>query len=542
MKRILLYTLMAMVLAFTQCKKGEIPTSNEGAFITLTAGYGGDRTAFSPETGAFVWSSGVTEYVYIGGNQHEACLGVLSGTGTGTSNMTFSGTLTTTPNEGETLHFFYLGKGKDGSAVSTLDFSNQEGTLADVTNYHVAIGDGCYSSGTVNYATTLNMAMSIAYFDVNGFKNINETAETVYLHGDNVYSKASVNYQNGTIVGSTKGFLNLGTANSNKYVALIPSVETATDLKFESNSKTGSMTFNRGIRAGKYYVNNSEALTVTANALPEGATSGLFSVSATEMVRFSKGNLQYIGSAATPYWKFAENQWDCFRQTTGQSNSNTSPNIDRDLFCWGTSSYNHGAVYYQPYQINGSNSYYYPYGNKTGNLYDYSGNADWGYNAISNGGNEENRWRTPNSSEFYCILRGRTTISGSRFVLAKVANTNGLIVFPDDWDNAFYAFININEVWNEADFEDNIISEADWNNIMAVNGAVFLPAAGRFGGFGPQAGEYWESDFNKTEYGLYFANALHFQPFADTDPRTKNIDVWYASVYQCGYAVRLVLK
>ena len=542
MKQAILFVLVALVLALTQCKKTETPTSDNGIYITLVAGYEEGRTAFAPETGAFVWSSGATEYIYVGGNQHETCLGTLSGMGTGTATMTFSGTLTTTPNDGETLHFFYLGKGRDGSAVSTLDFSNQEGTLANVTNYHIAIGDGSYSSGNISYATTLNMAMSIAYFDVSGFKNVNEASETVYLHGDQVYSKATVNYQNGTIAGSTKGYLNMGIANDGKYVALIPSTTMQTTLKFDSNSKTGEMTFNRGIQAGKYYVNGSEALTVIANALPEGATPGLFSVSATNMTRFSKGNLQYIGSATTPYWKFADHQWDCFRMTTGQSNDNTSPNIDRDIFCWGTSGYNHGAVYYQPYQINGTNSCYYPYGNMTGNLYDYPGNADWGYNAIINGGNEENKWRTPKSSDFNCVLNGRTTVSGSRFVLANVANTNGLIIFPDDWDNTIFAFNNINKVRGDAYYQDNTVSEEDWFNIMEANGAVFLPAAGRTGGFNDQKGNYWESNFNKVEYGYYFANAMHFQSFEDTEPPTKNIDVWYATVYQGGYSVRLILN
>ena len=114
-------------------------------------------------------------------------------------------------------------------------------------------------------------------------------------------------------------------------------------------------------------------------------------------VHFSQGNLQYIGSAPTPYWKFADHQWDCFRSTTGQSNNNTSPTIDRDLFAWGTSGYDHGAVYYQPYNINGSNNCYYAYGNKRANLYDQTGKADWGYNAISNGGNIEHLWRHPDS-------------------------------------------------------------------------------------------------------------------------------------------------
>lgn len=540
-KLVFIVAALILTISFSQCKKTETPAMDEGVHIALIAGceQDGGRTAFYPADGSFVWTNGATEYIYVGGSEHTGCIGVLSGTGTGTNNMTFEGALTTTPNEGETLHFFYLGKGRDGSAVSTLDFSTQDGTLTNVTNNHIAMGDGTYNSGTINYATTLNMKMAIAYFDMSGFVNSNNASETVYLHGDNVYSKATINYQTGEITGSTKGYINFGTANSGKYVALIPSVQTATVLKFDSNSKMGEMTFNRGIQAGKYYVNGGEALLVTANVLMEGTAPGLFSVSATKMVRFSKGNLQYIGSASTPYWKFADNQWDCFRQTTGQNN-NTSPSIDRDVFSYGTSGYNHGAVYYQPYQINGSNGYYYPYGNRTGNLYDYPGNADWGYNAIINGGNEENRWYTPTSMNFTYMLKSRATVSESRYVLAIVAGTEGLIIFPDSWNNEIFGFVNINAI-RDAYFEDNVVSEVDWINILEPNGAVFLPAADRIGGFGGgHAGEYWESNFNKVEYNLSFANALHFQSFGDTEPPTYTINTQYASVFQCGYAVRLV--
>ena len=488
MKRLtLVFALMALTLAFTHCKK-EQPATDEGVRITLTAGYGGDRTAFTPSTGAFVWSDGVTEYIYVGGSNHEACLGVLSGTGTGTGSMTFSGTLTTTPDEGETLHFFYLGKGRDGSAVSTLDFSNQDGTLENVTNYHIAVGDGSYTSGTVNYATTLEMKMAIAYFDVSGFQNASNTAETVYLHGDEVYTTATVDYTTGTITGTTKGYINMGTATAGKYVALIPSVETATTLKFDSDSKTGSMRFVNGIRAGKYYVNGTEALSVTANALLEGTIPGLFSVSATKMVRFSKGNLQYIGSAATPYWKFADNQW-IYLGKNGQGSD--AANVDRDLFGWGTSGYNHNSAAYQPWSTSTNNWDYYAYGNYSLDLYYGTGKADWGYNAILNGGDKENNgWHTLTYNEWDCVFSTRTG-ADSKKGHGNVNGVNGLILLPDEWTlPEGLNFTSGNSNWV------NVYNAEQWAQ-MEANGAVFLPAAGvRYGtginNVGVQ-GIYWSS-------------------------------------------------
>ena len=98
-----------------------------------------------------------------------------------------------------------------------------------------------------------------------------------------------------------------------------------------------------------------------AQTISQGAVSGhAFTVNADgDQVLFSQGNLQYIGSASTPYWKFAEHQWDCLGTTTGQNSSDE--NVDRDLFGWGTSGYDHGAVCYQPWSTSQTNSDYFPY-------------------------------------------------------------------------------------------------------------------------------------------------------------------------------------
>ena len=466
-KLTLILAALTLTLGLSQCKKTETPTTDEGVFITLTAGYGnGAKTDFTPATGSFVWTEDATEYIYVGGSNHTGCLGVLSGTGTGTGSMTFSGTLTKTPNEGETLHFFYLGKGKNGSAVSTLDFSNQSGTLESLTNYHIAVGDGSYSNSTVNYATTLRMAVSFAYFDVSGFKNANETTETVCLHGDEVYSTATVNYQTGTITGSTKGNINLGTASSGKYGALIPSVSTETTVSFDSNSKWGALKFMRGIQAGRYYSNSGAALTVMAGTLLEGTVPGLFFVSDTTMVRFSNGNLQYIGSAATPYWKFADNQLE-WLGNNGQDGPATD--VDRDLFGWGT----------------GQNPT-----NVSTVIGEYDVFVDWGNNAIDNGGNNPGLWKTLTGDEWYYVFFNRL---GVNFAKAQVNSVNGVIILPDGWDSSIYELDSTN--LRDASYSSNIITEADWRDNIESNGAVFLPAAGRRvnSALNNERGYYWSS-------------------------------------------------
>lgn len=77
-------------------------------------------------------------------------------------------------------------------------------------------------------------------------------------------------------------------------------------------------------------------------SVPMGAVDGLFSVSATKKVYFSKGNLQY--QASTNTWRFATNQWD--RIGSGNSSISSSYSGWIDLFGWGTSGYNHGATCY----------------------------------------------------------------------------------------------------------------------------------------------------------------------------------------------------
>ena len=89
---------------------------------------------------------------------------------------------------------------------------------------------------------------------------------------------------------------------------------------------------------------------IAQESAPTGAINGLFSVSASQQVYFSQGNLQY--KASTNTWKFAENQWDMI----GSENSNISENYVGwiYLFGWGTSGWNSGNTYYHPWDSNTS--------------------------------------------------------------------------------------------------------------------------------------------------------------------------------------------
>lgn len=228
--------------------------------------------------------------------------------------------------------------------------------------------------------------------------------------------------------------------------------------------------------------------------IPEGAINGLFTINANgDQVYFSQGNLQY--QASTNTWRFAEHQWDFVGGAEGGYNYGTvyengvicdnalissTYNGWIDLFGWGTSGYNHGAVCYQPWS---SDDYPYTnynvYGDYIYNLYDQTGKADWGFNAISNGGMAENSWRTLKPDEWDHILNTRITTSSIRYVKAYINipySVNGLVILPDDWDESYYTLVSPNT--SNADYTTNCISQTDWTNIFEAHGAVFLPAAG----------------------------------------------------------------
>ena len=247
--------------------------------------------------------------------------------------------------------------------------------------------------------------------------------------------------------------------------------------------------------------------TVSLTTLSDGILGGIFSVSANTRVRFSQGNLQYIGSASTPYWKFADHQWEYLGENGQGSSSSTA---DRDLFGWGTSGYNHGAVCYQPWSTSTNNSDYFAYGNASYSLFYNTGKADWGYNAIVNGGNQTNQWRTLTAAEWQYVFNTRSTASGIRYAKAKVNYVNGVILLPDYWTSDIYSLSNTNN--SSASFSSNIINASVWD-VLESSGAVFLPAAGYRDGTWTEEfesyGRYWSASCNDSSYAyfVYFGDS-----------------------------------
>lgn len=264
-------------------------------------------------------------------------------------------------------------------------------------------------------------------------------------------------------------------------------------------------------------------------SVPEGAINGLFSVGGGQQVYFSQGNLQYCKSSNT--WSFMENQYDVVGYSWQSVGDDYAYQDVISLFGWGTSGYNHGATCYQPWSTSENDGSYYAYGNPSSNLFDQTGKADWGYNAISNGGGVENDgWRTLTAQEWNYILNNRMTESGLRFALASVMGVGGMMLFPDDWDLSVYSPNNMNE---NGSFSSNVVSDGQWRDLEQL-GVVFLPVAGFREGGSVQCfdGRYWSSS---RMGGNGYISVSYYLAFTD-----GSVDPFSNYSISSGLSVRLV--
>ncbi len=246
-----------------------------------------------------------------------------------------------------------------------------------------------------------------------------------------------------------------------------------------------------------------------------GELNGLFTINASgDKVQFSQGNLQYFCSTSAPEWRFAEHQYDYVSFDISAYAANSEKWID--LFAHGTSGYNNEQANYQPYVVGeASNTYY------QGNL---TGNADWGYNAISNGGNTENiGWRTLTRDEWLYVFSGRSN-AASKYGHGSINGTNGMILLPDSWTLPDgLSFTSGNSAWT------NSYTLEQWS-LMENAGAVFLPASGSCNSAGIP------SESTQNQNGFYRASTAAYYMYFGQSVLQNCV----MSFYEYGDAVRLV--
>ena len=239
--------------------------------------------------------------------------------------------------------------------------------------------------------------------------------------------------------------------------------------------------------------------------LPAGGIDGLFSVSATKKVYFSKGNLQATYKNSSWTWSFADHQYDAFGEAAANTlidgDGTVSANGSVDLFGWvGDSS---DFI---------DNMALFGISNSTTNS-NYAGGAlnDWGTNAISNGGNVANYgWRTLTKDEWKYVLTTRAG-ADSKKGAATVNNVAGWILLPDAWTLPAGANFTAGCA---SGYTTNSYNAGQWA-VMESAGAVFLPVTGRRTDLGVQwldEGYYWSATVSseQTAYNAKFTESSFF--------------------------------
>ena len=258
---------------------------------------------------------------------------------------------------------------------------------------------------------------------------------------------------------------------------------------------TKTVTANHNVNIQRSKITTITLLDNNLTFVPDaGVLPGLFAIDAAgHQVRFSQGNLQYTTLGV---WRFAPDQYKCIA-SDNEFISDVYPKWI-DLFGWGTG--NNPTLASTDYR-------------------DYSDFVDWGSNAIINGGNVTNRWRTLTKDEWTYLFFTRSntalgTTDNARYVKAKVNDVQGIILFPNGYnhptDLSIPQYINntSGSGWNA-----NNYTLAQWSEMEAA-GAVFFPLTGYRAGtecrYPNLYGMYWSSTPDVTRYSHCLSFASHF--------------------------------
>ncbi len=458
-KSITLIVALAMILGMSQCKKKiETVTANEmdgGVFITLDLN-GGEKHIVNPATGTVDYTDGDVIYV---GNDGKYC-----GTLTRTDGQ-FSGTIYPTSTD-DYLHFYFVG----GSTPSaTPEAGTTESFTVNISDQSSNLPVLSYAKSTILYTEGVTAYES---FLLNKCALVNITlteGTTNAVTINNMLTVATIDFATpGITPAATTGNITLySVSTTSKWAILLPTAATNTNVTIGGNDYDVTVP---EITANGYL--HDETAIVVDNAAP--AVDYVFSVSSTQTVHFSPGNLQYANEG----WRFAEHQYDAI------GSWNTSNWVD--LFGWGT-----WGEYKNPLN--------------TSQIVDnYQWSSDFKGTIINN---SETGWFTLSGEQWQYIL------ANSTYGMATVNGVHGIVILPDE------SSLTVNTAHNN--WNNNIISASDWVSNFEAYGAVFLPAAGSRRGWSVSGvgsnGFYWSrtpSDannagyvgFNEGQAGVYGTN------------------------------------
>ena len=315
-KRILLPALLCMAISiFTaSCSSDDIesPEAKE-QMVTLTVSAGTEddaaatRAVLSEADAAkspWKWEEGDKILLVSGNSVSTLSLkkmkrGGLSGEFEG---QVPAGSLT----NGGTYRFFYVGKNSDGNGDRTIDASKgsinidltkQTGELKDLKRNCVLTGTGKVSVSGTKATTegdiTLSNVFAVAHFAVTARDN---TALTkVGLRGKGVYASANVDLSTGAVTGVSEigtevdAETNIFFPTNDFYVTFVPGTVAPAFDGYYSGSYTSVVT--AAIETRNYDASKSFVMYKGKKAK--------FSVSATQQVAITNGNMQYVMPIAT---------------------------------------------------------------------------------------------------------------------------------------------------------------------------------------------------------------------------------------------------
>lgn len=214
--------------------------------------------------------------------------------------------------ENSTYRFFYVGKTTDGSADRTIsasdlskgyiniDLSKQTGNLADLKKNCVLMGTGKVVTNSDGKAVTvgsvtLRNLFAVAHFAITA--NDNTPLTKVGLRGKGVYASANVNLNNGAVTGVSE----IGTEIDPEENIFFPAGKTDFYVTFVPGSVAPSFD-------GYYSESYTSVVTATIETRNYDADKSFvyykgskakFSVSGTQQVAITNGNMQYVMPIAT---------------------------------------------------------------------------------------------------------------------------------------------------------------------------------------------------------------------------------------------------
>jgi len=214
--------------------------------------------------------------------------------------------------ENSTYSFFYVGRTTDGSDDRTIsasdlskgyiniDLSKQTGNLADLKKNCVLMGTGKVVTNSDGKAVTvgsvtLKNLFAVAHFAITA--NDNTPLTKVGLRGKGVYTSANVNLNNGAVTGVSE----IGTEIDPEENIFFPAGKTDFYVTFVPGSVAPSFD---GYYSGSY----ASVVTATIETRNYDADKSFvyykgskakFSVSGTQQVAITNGNMQYVMPIAT---------------------------------------------------------------------------------------------------------------------------------------------------------------------------------------------------------------------------------------------------